>query len=226
MVSDSQGRGDIVSVNGTLKLPDGSMYLSFSLYDDGGIVARPPFNVTSGDSAANDGRFTARLFFAKSDVGDYRLDLQAKDFAQALSNILTRPLYVRNAANHKPSLSNLVMPDTVFVPTGSSIDYMQIHIDVSDTEGLIDIASVSVTLHREDGGTVNDPYPLYDDGGTGNVLPFNIPSGDGIVGDGVYSLRIPVLSSTLRNIYRDFVFIATDRAGENSDLFIKRVYFK
>ena len=227
MVSDSQGRGDIVAVTGTFKLPDGSVYTSFSLYDDGGSILRPPFNITSGDSVANDGRFTAQFLFVKQNVGNYTLQLQAKDLAQALSNVVTRSLYVRNTANHKPLLSNLVMPDTIFVPSGTSVDSMQIHINVSDAEGLVDITSVSLTLHREDGGVVNPtPYPLYDDGGASDVLPFNISSGDGIAGDGVYSLRIPVPSSTLRNIYRDFVFIATDRAKENSDLFIKRVYFK
>lgn len=227
MAADSQGTGDIVSVTGTIKLPNGSTYLSFSLYDDGGLVDRPPFNLTSGDSAANDGRFTAQLLFAKKNVANYTLQIRAKDLAQSSSNVLSKTFSVRNAVNHKPSLSNLIVPDTIFVPGGDVVDSMQIHIDVSDTEGLDDIAAVSLTLHREDGTTVNDiPYPLYDDGGINNVLPFNISSGDVIAGDGVYSLRIPVPSSTLHNVDRDFIFMAIDRASENSDPFIKRVHFR
>jgi hypothetical protein len=224
MVSDSQGRGDIVSVNGTLKLPDGSMYLSFSLYDDGGIVARPPFNVTSGDSAANDGRFTTRLLFVKKSVGNYTLQLQAKDFAQALSNVITKTFYVRNALNHAPVLSNPLMPDTVTVPTGIDTTFIKISITASDQEGLGDIASVTFTTQNSSG--VATTYPMYDDGGITPQPPFNLRSGDSFAGDGIYTTTIPLTSSAQRNTYRDFIFQAIDRVGEKSPTISKRIYIR
>jgi hypothetical protein len=225
MVSDSQGRGDIVSVTGTLKLPDGSIYLSFSLYDDGGNVARPPFNVTSGDSAANDGRFTTRLLFVKKSVGNYMLRLQAKDLAQALSNAITKTFYVRNAFNHGPVLSNPVMPDTVTVPTGTDTTFIKVSVTVFDQEGLGDIAGVTFTSQRPDSSVVAI-YPMYDDGGGTPQPPFNLRSGDSSAGDGIFTTTIPLTSSAQGNTYRDFIFQATDRAGEKSPTISKRIHIR
>jgi hypothetical protein len=223
IVSDPQGRGDIVSVTGTLKLPDGSVYLSFSLYDDGGIAARPPFNVTSGDSVANDGRFTTRLLFVKKSVGNYTLQLQAKDFAQALSNVITQTFIVKNAINHGPILSSPVMPDTVAVPTGTDTTFIKVSITASDQEGLEDIASVTFTTENSTGVAT---YPMFDDGGSTPQPPFNIRTGDSLAGDGIYTTTIPLTSSAQRNTFRDFIFQATDRAGEKSPTISKRIYIR
>lgn len=225
MVADSQGRGDIVSVTGTLKLPDGSNYLSFSLYDDGGVAAWPPFNLTSGDSAANDGLFTTRLLFLKKSVGNYTLQLQAKDLAQALSNVITKTFFVRNALNHSPILSNPVMPDTVTVPTGTDTTFIKVTIPVTDQEGLGDIASVTFISQRPDSSVVAT-YPMYDDGGSTPQLPFNLRSGDILAGDGIYTITIPLTSSAQRNTYRDFIFQATDLVGEKSSTISKRIYIR
>ena len=226
MVSDSQGRGDIVSVIGTLKLPDGSIYLSFSLYDDGGFVARPPFNLTSGDSAANDGRFTSRLLFVKKTVGNYTLQLQAKDFAQALSNVITKMLYVRNALNHSPVLSNPDMPDTVHIPPIGDTTFVKITLAVSDSEGLGDIASVTLSSQKPSGASAGE-FNLYDDGGTGLYLQFGaaFASGDLIASDGVYTIIIPLTTTPdPPPTYRDFSFKATDRTGDFSNIITKRIY--
>lgn len=225
MVSDSQGRGNIVSVAGTLKLPDGSIYLSFSLYDDGGALVRPPFDLTSGDSAANDGRFTTRLLFVKKSVGNYTLQIQAKDLAQALSNAITKSFYVRNALNHSPVLSNPDMPDTVTVPTGTDTTFIKVAISVFDQEGLGDIASVAFASQRPDSSVVAT-YPMHDDGGSAPHPPFNLRSGDSLAGDGIYTSTIPLTSTAQGNTYRDFIFQATDRAGEKSPTITKRIYIR
>jgi hypothetical protein len=226
MASDSQGRGDIVSVTGTLKLPDGSLYLNFSLYDDGGVVARPPFNITSGDSAANDGRFTIRLVFVKKTVGNYMLQLQAKDLAQALSNVVTKTFYVRNALNHSPVLSNLVMQDTVHIPPIGDTTFVKITLAASDSEGLGDIASVTLSSQKPSGASAGQ-FNLYDDGGSGLYLQFGaaFASGDLIASDGIYTIIIP-LTTTPDPLptYRDFSFKATDRTGDFSNVITRRIY--
>ena len=225
IVADAQGLGDIASVTGSFLLLDGSDYLDFSLYDDGGVVIRPPFNISSGDSTANDGKYGVRLVLKKSDVGNYSLQVLAKDFANAASNVFNRTIYLRNAINHAPSISNAIVPDTVFVPTGSGTNFVKVSVAASDQEGLTDISSVTFTSQRPDGSIV-DTYPMFDDGGIDSRPPFNIPSGDVTAGDGTFSLTIPLVSSTQRNTYRDFIFQAKDRAGEKSSTITKRIYIQ
>ena len=225
LVADPQGYGDIASVSGSFLLLDGSSYLDFSLFDDGGVGTRPPFNISSGDSAASDGKFGIRLVLKKSDVGNYILKVLAKDVAEATSNVFNRAIYVRNAANHPPSIANPVVPDTVFVPSGAGTNLVKVTIAASDPEGLQDIASVTFTSQRPDGSIV-DTYPMFDDGSEFARPPFNIPSGDAVVGDGSYSLTIPLASTTERNTYRDFIFQAKDRAGEKSSTITKRIYIQ
>ena len=225
LVTDPQGYGDIASVSGSLLFSDGSSYLDFSLYDDGGVANRPPFNISTGDSVANDGRFAIRLVLKKVDVGNYTVKILARDFAEASSNIFNKPIYVRNAVNHSPSIANAVVPDTVFVPTGTETNFVKVSVAASDPEGLADIANVTFTSQRPDGSIV-DTYPMFDDGSEDSRPPFNIPSGDATIGDGTYTLTIPLASSTQRNTYRDFIFQARDRAGEKSSTITKRIYIQ
>ena len=226
IVADPQGLGDITAVFGSLLLLDGSSYLDFSLYDDGGVVSRPPFNISSGDSIANDGKFGIRLILKKSDVGDFSLKLQARDFAGASSSISNKPFYLRNAVNHAPSIFNLlVIPDTVSVPNGTDTNFVKVSISASDQEGLVDIASVEFTSQRPT-GTIVGTYPMFDDGSVISQPPFNILSGDATANDGIYTSRVPVTSSADRNTYRDFIFLAKDRLGEKSNIITKRIYIQ
>jgi hypothetical protein len=229
VATDSQGLSDIISVQGTLLSSDGLEQIKFSFYDDGGGIPRPPFDLPSGDSLMHDGRFTALVLCTKSDVGNFTLKVQATDSAQALSNVLTQQLIVRNAIDHPPVVSNVQMPDTTTVPSRSTdTNYVKVSVQVNDQEGLADIYFVSFTSQRPDSSIVGT-YLLFDDGSMVVEQPFNIVSGDAVAGDGIYTLTIPLSNIDVTdpsNQYRTFTFQATDRAGEKSNTITKRIYLK
>jgi hypothetical protein len=192
-------------------------------------VLNPAGNVfLSGTMTGSAGQFSASTPFniQKEDVGTYSVQFQAiaVNDPENTSNILTQTILVKNA-NHYPVVSNLVMPDTVKVPPSGDTTFVKITVAVADSDGLQDIASVTLTSRRPDNSVVG-VYPMYDDGGFNPVSPFGIKSGDAFSGDGVYTLTIPLLSSTTGNTYRDFSFVATDRSGGTSNVLTKRIFIQ
>lgn len=218
-VKDDDGLADISTVNYTVVSPDGAVLISGQqLRDDGAQT----------DPVAGDGKYNGRIALPlpSNILGNYTIQIQAIDNAGFKSNVFALPIKIMRSTNHAPSISNIIAPDTVFVPTDSTIvDFIKVSVAVSDDEGLSDIASVTLTSQRED-STVAGVFPLYDDGGKIIQPTFNWVSGDDAANDGRYTLLIPITSKTQRNIYRDFIFAARDRSGAFSKSLTKRVYLK
>lgn len=203
-------RYSIISLDGNIILAEGEL-------SDDGVMP---------DVHAGDGKYTALvpLHITTENVGAYTVQILAENFSDLSSSTLSKLLTFVNLENHPPQLSNLVMPDTVFVPTSGSIN-VKISVAVTDSEGLSDIKSVTLTSQRPDGSNVGT-YPMFDDGSAANQPVFGIPSGDAVAGDGIYTLTIPLPSSTERNTYRTFIFSATDRSGAASNTLSKKIYIE
>ncbi len=198
-----------VVVTYTLLNPDGSVLLS-------------------GGLSGSDGKFSASIPFQilKQDVGIYGVQFQAvaANDAENKSNILAQSLVVKNT-DHNPIISDLVMADTVYVPPPGDTVFVKITVAAADADGLQDILSVALTSRRPDGSVVG-VYPMYDDGGVALVSPFGLKSGDAVRGDGIYTLTIPLTSSTTGNTFRDFSFMATDRSGGTSNVLTQRIFIQ
>ena len=217
-VQQPEGSEEVASVNYSLINPEGTTLITDQILSDNG---------TYPDLSAGDGIFSGlvHLQVFKKDVGNYILQIQATNKEGDQSNLINITLRLQNYSNHNPVLSNLEMPDTIFVPSeGTGI--IKLSITASDSDGLQDIAKVTVNLSNES-GVIVDTYQLYDDGGTSITNPlWGVTSGDSVAGDGIYCLQIPVPSNTIRSGYRDFTFIAADRSAATSEPITKRVYFK
>jgi len=197
--------------------PDGTLLLSDQELRDDGVAP---------DSIAHDGWYTCQstLRTQRSNLGGYTFRVAATDKAGTKSNDAATSFLMRTK-NYVPTLGTIVVPDTIIVPAAGKMDSVRVTVAVQDTNGLDDIATVKVSIIRED-GSVSGTFDMYDDGGTITYSPYMLTSGDAIAGDGVYSFQFPVLSTTTRGIYRDFKFVAVDHSGAESAPKIKRAYFQ
>lgn len=95
--ADSQGLNDIVSVSLKSLRPDSSVAGMFPLYDDGGTVVRPTFNIASGDSIASDGRYTLVIpIFSSTLKNTYReFVFTATDRSNAVSQLVIKRVYIQ-----------------------------------------------------------------------------------------------------------------------------------
>lgn len=91
---DPDGSCDIKEVYYDGFKPDNSPLERRILYDDGSCCLIENTGVTSGDSTANDNRFTRRLYGPPDQVGYYRYYLHARDNSDSLSNVLSDSIYV------------------------------------------------------------------------------------------------------------------------------------
>jgi len=169
------------------------------------------------DAIANDSIFSAAINFKieRKQVGIYRV-------AAAITNTTNDKngaeigIQVINAGNHAPVIATLVAPDTVSVPTDSTVKTYVLSVHASDAEGLDDIFSVNADAYDTSNHYVNT-LVLKDDGKTA-------VDGDAIAGDGIYSVLLPVDSSYKGNAPYTYYFYATDRSGAKSDTLTKVVY--
>ncbi|MGH2574725.1 MAG: hypothetical protein ACRDFC_03385, partial [Ignavibacteria bacterium] len=91
--SDPDGNCDIkVYYDG--KRPDGSDLTRTFLFDDGSCCLLPPFNTVSGDTTANDGKYTRRTLGAPNQLGYYKYYLIAVDRTGDSSSVLSDSIYV------------------------------------------------------------------------------------------------------------------------------------
>lgn len=107
-------------------------------------------------------------------------------------------------------ISNLVAPSSVTI--GSDTSFIQLNLDVVDSNGLNDILFVWFDSYLPNGNpSSQNPIALYDDGVNG---------GDLTAGDGTYS-RIVILPpvGVTRGTYR-WEFRARDRIGDLSNQII------
>ncbi len=214
---DTNGLSNVRSVHFSIISTDGNTILATGQLSDDGIAP---------DLIAGDGKFTslAAIHITTENVGTYVIQIQAENLSGLTSNSLSRSFILANVANHAPQISNLVMPDTVFVPTSGSTT-VKVSVVASDSDGLSDIKLVTLTSLKPDSSIVGT-FSLFDDGGAFLQPPFNISSGDAVAGDGIYTLKIPLNSTTERNTYRIFMFKATDRAGVVSNIISKNIYIE
>ncbi len=94
-VADSNGLNDVESVYYEAYDPDGNRVSNsqgiyqFPMFDDGDTAG-------NGDVAADDGIFTVRLTFpVNAQIGTWRFQFQAKDRANALSNIINHYVLIQ-----------------------------------------------------------------------------------------------------------------------------------
>lgn len=64
------------------------------LLDDGSCCVLPPFSSTSGDTTANDSKFTRITFGGPTDIGYFRYYLRAIDRSGDTSNVLADSIYI------------------------------------------------------------------------------------------------------------------------------------
>ena len=202
--------------------PDGSLLLNDQELRDDGVAP---------DLIANDGWYTRQctLRAQRSNLGGYTFRVAAFDNAGARSNDAAASLLMRlqlATQNYAPTLDEVAVPDTIIVPPAGQTNIARISVAVQDTNGLDDIASVKVSVIRVENGSIAGTYDLYDDGNTIIYPTFGMTSGDVTAGDGVFTIQIPVPSTTNKNMYRDFKFVAIDRSGAESVPKIKRAYFQ
>ncbi len=162
------------------------------------------------DQAANDGLFAGQIpvKIVRADIGDFRVEVTARDKAGLLSNALSSAVRVVRL-NRPPVLSDLKAPDSVSVST--AVVLVKLSIKATDPDGQSDIQKVFFNSYRPDGSlSTGNPFQMFDDGN------FNGQSGDSEAGDGIYSLTVQLPTTTQRGTYR-FVFQATDRSGAQSN---------
>jgi hypothetical protein len=92
--TDPNGQCDVRDVFYTGFRPDNSQLSPLSLFDDGSCCVIPPFNTTSGDTTANDTKFTRRTFGTPLQTGYYRYYIRAVDRSDDTSNVLADSIYV------------------------------------------------------------------------------------------------------------------------------------
>jgi hypothetical protein len=215
--TDDNGLDDISAVQYSVYSPAGKVIASGVLQDGGSFP----------DASANDGKYNSNITLSlpKDIIGKYTVQFASVDKDGYTSTTFNLPFSIIYSLNHPPTVNNFTVPDTVTVPS-SGTSFIETIVRANDTEGLSDIASVSMSIVRPADSSIVAVYGLFDDGGKFNVPPFGITSGDSIAGDGYFTLLIPVPSTTFKNIERQFNVFATDQSGATSNLLSKKVYFK
>jgi hypothetical protein len=167
------------------------------------------------DVKANDTVYTGYVEFQiqRVVVGAFSLDLWSESTSGYISNTVILPLQIVRL-NHPPVLSNLVV-DSLISLKGIDQNYFQITIAAMDPDGQADIRTVYFNSFKPDGSpSSGNPFYLYDDG------DMNGASGDSKAGDGLYSLKVGLPSST--GTYQ-FKFSAIDRSNDTSNVIIKNI---
>ncbi|MCX6157247.1 MAG: hypothetical protein NTY74_04615 [Ignavibacteriae bacterium] len=86
-------------------------------------------------------------------VGNYSVQVIAKNEAGLFSAQVNSPLYVKNTANMAPVISGSTLPDSVVRPVSGSFD-LTISIDVTDADGRCDIKDVYFDAYRPSGSYI------------------------------------------------------------------------
>ncbi len=150
------------------------------------------------------------MHIRRGDVGVYEVEVTGWDTKDRHLNQLRSTLRVRNGS-FAPVLAHLSAPDTVVVPDTGFV-LLDFQVTVTDSSGIKDIRRVQFNTFLPDGRpSSSNPFQMFDDG-----LAVH---GDAVAGDGVYSLRVQLPSSTERGRYR-FEFQAFDYGNLPSNIII------
>ncbi len=196
------GSQNIAAVRFAIGREGGSSTLSAGeLFDNG----------SEPDQLKGDGVFSGRASFQiqRVESGTYLAEVSAEDLKGFVSNAVILPLQIIRT-NQPPALSDLKAPDTVRLASQDQVLVLQVK--ASDPNGVEDIQRVVFNSFRPDGrGSSSNPFQMFDDGDPNH--------GDATEGDGVYSLRVILPSTTQIGTYR-FEFEAFDKANEGSNMII------
>lgn len=207
-VVDPDGSTDIASVTASILRPRATdAFLSVLMKDDG----IPP------DMVAGDSIYTANLSFSlgRAQTGPSLVRVEARDRVGRRSGVEAASFFITRQ-NSAPTVSNLMAPDTVTVPVGGATIF-QMTIAAADSDGLADV--MEVFFVSPDGQNPTFRFQLRDDGGSDP----NVPSGDAVAGDGIYSILLPVSDSpTVHGTYR-FLFQALDSFADTSASLLHRI---
>lgn len=188
------------------------------LTEDGVTTVKQNVGMTddgsAGDNRADDGVYTGRTILGEEiATGKYVINYFVEDNVTAGNNKVRRVAshtlsFLSGQQNSPPVISNLVAPDTIVVEDPRSL--IELHITVSDPNGLLDISEVYFNVFGP-GSSTGNKVSMFDDGQEGN--------GDDQAGDGVYSRIIEISPANQKGDYR-FEFEAVDRVGEISNKII------
>ncbi len=112
--------------------------------------------------------------------------------------------------NHPPTVSNLVMPDTVTIN-----ESFVFSVEASDPDGASDIAGAYYNVFDPDGNLVSNSngvsdFPLSDNGDTAS-------SGDEVANDQIYTMKLSFPGGSRTGTWR-FEFFAIDRQRAKSNI--------
>jgi len=157
----------------------------------------------TGPDADNRWSITIERSFAAGIIGDFAFNFYAEDTFQEIGGPIGQTVTVEN---HPPVISNLIAPDTMYLPTqAEGSDTAALFLTVDDDQTLLDIYMVYFTSVRND--TIPNPtvFYLYDNGA----------GEDQTAGDGIYSQGIVLFWSNSPGKYT-FTFKAKDMVEQES----------
>lgn len=196
------------------------------LTDDGTVVIkqRVPMlddgSADNRDTKAGDGVYSGTTLFGSSyATANYTVEYFVEDNVRAGNDKIQKVaahkfFFISGKGNSAPVISNLIAPDTVVVQDPKSL--VELHVSVADSNGLVDISSVSFDVFGPGSGTGNK-VSMFDDGKESN--------GDEAAADGIYSRVIEVTPDNTTGDYR-FEFSAKDRSGATSNKIIHTITIK
>jgi hypothetical protein len=153
-------------------------------------------------------------------VGIYKVQIVAEDELGLFSNLVINTIPVVNTANQPPTLSGLIMPDTINIPA-SGTDVYVFSIVAADPDGYCDLQNTLFNSFLPPNGqpSSNNPFIMFDDG--------NIEvHGDTVAMDSRFSLKIGIPSTISQTGYYVFKYKATDRSGIPSAELIDSILVK
>ncbi len=129
-------------------------------------------------------------------VGNYTVQLWAKNETGLQSPILNSPLFVKNTANLPPYFGVLSLPDSVVRPVSGSVD-LTLYATVNDSNGVCDIKEVYFNAYRPSGFII-----------PGGSVPMTLVSGN------LWTFTNPVLPAAPDSSYGyyKYQFFAKDRS--------------
>ncbi|MBX7151191.1 hypothetical protein K1X84_06085 [bacterium] len=192
---------DTLSVSASITTSSGntvSSAFSKNFTDDG----------LNGDHTGYDGVFTAILnstALQQQQTSEFNCSITPSERGKNSGETVHIKILQNPDNGHPPVISNLIIPDTVYISTETEF---KISVSVADQEGLSDIASVTrvnVTLSGQ-------PRPLNDDG----------LNGDAQAGDGIYTETVSVNPPPALGKYL-FRVKALDKSGLESNSLEKEI---
>ena len=176
------------------------------MYNDGDFA-------TNGDLFADDSVYSIKLdsTYGAYRIGHYRFEFHVEDsFNEENIIVPIHPIYIENEVGTILSTS---VPDSIEKPTspGSTVPF-ELNAQVTDPQGLADVASVYFLSEKPDGTFSGNGshFDLFDDGDQLN-------HGDDIANDGEYSKIIEIADSNDPGVYK-FHFYMLDQVGHLTDV--------